>query len=137
VYASLSPLSLASPSHLSNLNVTVALTWFCGRCRYKDLRLQLLEADQYPYLFKTLFGLLMLLPQSTAFETLKNRLATVTSLGVMHVMPKTKEKIPDVKDIDFKALLDHFSSLQKKHSESIRESTCCDPIPPTQTSNHK
>ena len=79
----------------------------------------------------------MLLPQSTAFETLKNRLATVTSLGVMHVMPKTKEKIPDVKDIDFKALLDHFSSLQKKHSESIRESTCCDPIPPTQTSNHK
>lgn len=87
-----------------------------------DLRLQLLEADKYPYLFKTLFGLLMLLPQSSAFETLKNRLATVTSLGVMQVLPKSAEAVPPVKDIDFPALVVHFSTLQQKHAESIRTS---------------
>lgn len=91
-------------------------------CR-TDLRLQLLEADKYPHLFKTLFGLLMLLPQSSAFETLKNRLGTVTSLGVMQVLPKSAETVPPVKDVDFPALLVHFSTLQQKHAESIRSST--------------
>ncbi|KAK2855634.1 hypothetical protein FQN49_004992, partial [Arthroderma sp. PD_2] len=38
------------------------------------LRLQLLEPDKYPYLYKCLYGLLMLLPQSSAFAALKNRL---------------------------------------------------------------
>jgi vacuole morphology and inheritance protein 14 len=91
--------------------------------QHLDLRLQLLEADQYPFLFKTLFGLLMLLPQSTAFETLKNRLSTVTSLGVMQVMPKTGEKVKEVQDIDFATLLTHFSTLQQQHAAAIRSST--------------
>ncbi|TPX09601.1 uncharacterized protein E0L32_009202 [Thyridium curvatum] len=38
------------------------------------LRLQLLEPERYPYLYKCLYGLLMLLPQSSAFAALKNRL---------------------------------------------------------------
>ena len=85
--------------------------------------MQLLEADLYPYLYKTLFGILMLLPQSTAFETLKNRLATVTSLGVMQVLPKSTQKPVDHSNIDFNTLLQHFSALQHKHAESIRNST--------------
>lgn len=82
--------------------------------------MQLLEADLYPYLFKTLFGILMLLPQSTAFETLKSRLATVTSLGVMQVMPKSTQKPIVHSNIDFEALLQHFSTLQAKHAEYLR-----------------
>ena len=54
----------------------------------KDLRLQLLEPSKYPYLYKCLYGLLMLLPQSDAFDILKNRLNTVTSLGSLYLIPK-------------------------------------------------
>ncbi|KAG0226910.1 hypothetical protein BGW41_004018 [Actinomortierella wolfii] len=52
------------------------------------LRLQLLEPDRYPHLFKCLYGLLMLLPQSTAFATLRNRLTSVSSMGFIHLVPK-------------------------------------------------
>eukprot|EP01016_Furgasonia_blochmanni_P010806 TRINITY_DN1465_c0_g2_i1.p1 TRINITY_DN1465_c0_g2~~TRINITY_DN1465_c0_g2_i1.p1 ORF type:complete len:513 (+),score=154.52 TRINITY_DN1465_c0_g2_i1:100-1539(+) len=38
------------------------------------LRLQLLEAERYPYLLKSLYGLLMLLPQGKAFNALRQRL---------------------------------------------------------------
>lgn len=53
-----------------------------------DLRLQLLEPDRYPHLFKCLYGLLMLLPQSTAFVSLRNRLGAVNSAGLLHMLPK-------------------------------------------------
>ncbi|KAI7824689.1 vacuolar protein 14 C-terminal Fig4p binding-domain-containing protein [Gamsiella multidivaricata] len=52
------------------------------------LRLQLLEPERYPHLFKCLYGLLMLLPQSTAFATLRNRLTSVSSMGFIHLVPK-------------------------------------------------
>ena len=42
-----------------------------------DLRLQLLDTQHNYYLLKALYGLLMLLPQSDAFNTLKNRLDCV------------------------------------------------------------
>ncbi|KKY25089.1 putative vacuole-associated enzyme activator complex component [Phaeomoniella chlamydospora] len=48
------------------------------------LRLQLLEPERYPYLYKCLYGLLMLLPQSSAFAALKNRLNSVSSIGLIH-----------------------------------------------------
>ncbi|KAJ3020188.1 hypothetical protein HKX48_001188 [Thoreauomyces humboldtii] len=47
------------------------------------LRLQLLEPDRYPHLFKCLYGILMLLPQSSAFATLRNRLNSVSSMVFM------------------------------------------------------
>lgn len=53
-----------------------------------DLRLQLLEPEKYPYLFKCLYGLLMLLPQSSAFMSLRNRLNAVSSLGFVHIAPR-------------------------------------------------
>jgi len=49
-----------------------------------DLRLQLLEPEKYPYLYKCLYGLLMLLPQSSAFAALKNRLNSVSAIGLLH-----------------------------------------------------
>ncbi|RAH74793.1 uncharacterized protein BO66DRAFT_416968 [Aspergillus aculeatinus CBS 121060] len=52
------------------------------------LRLQLLEPERYPYLYKCLYGVLMLLPQSSAFAALKNRLNSVSSIGLLHTGPR-------------------------------------------------
>ncbi|CAI4047011.1 hypothetical protein SKDZ_12G4120 [Saccharomyces kudriavzevii ZP591] len=41
---------------------------------FTRMRLQLLEQQKYPYLHKCLFGILMIIPQSKAFETLNRRL---------------------------------------------------------------
>src|SRR3981189_792752 len=53
-----------------------------------DLRLQLLEPDKYPHLFKCLYGILMLLPQSSAFATLRNRLHSISPIGYFHLLPR-------------------------------------------------
>jgi len=53
------------------------------------LRMQLLEPEKYPHLYKCLYGLLMLLPQSSAFAALKNRLNSVSAIGYLHIAPRT------------------------------------------------
>ncbi|KIE01506.1 Armadillo-type fold domain containing protein, partial [Metarhizium majus ARSEF 297] len=53
------------------------------------LRLQLLEPEKYPYLYKCMYGILMLLPQSSAFAALKNRLNSVSSIGYLTVAPRS------------------------------------------------
>lgn len=62
--------------------------WFWYTDGLSDLRLQLLEPDKYPHLFKCLYGLLMLLPQSSAFMSLRTRLNAVNSAGYLHIAPK-------------------------------------------------
>ncbi|KAF2718443.1 ARM repeat-containing protein [Polychaeton citri CBS 116435] len=52
------------------------------------LRMQLLEPERYPHLYKCLYGLLMLLPQSSAFAALKNRLNSVSAIGYLHTVPR-------------------------------------------------
>ncbi|KAG8899926.1 hypothetical protein FRB99_006354 [Tulasnella sp. 403] len=94
----------------------------------EDLRLQLLEPEKYPFLFKCLYGLLMLLPQSSAFMSLRNRLNAVSSLGYLHIAPRsavavgtltTRSKI--VRDeIKWLELMSHFRSVQLKHEKSRR-----------------
>lgn len=53
------------------------------------LRLQLLEPEKNPHLYKCLYGVLMLLPQSSAFAALKNRLNSVSAIGYLHIAPRT------------------------------------------------
>ncbi len=50
---------------------------------FTSLRLQLLEPDKYPELYKALYGILMLLPQSSAFLTLRNRLNSVSPMAMV------------------------------------------------------
>lgn len=45
---------------------------------FLKLRLQLLEPEKYPYLYKTLYGILMIMPQSSTYTTLSNRLSSLT-----------------------------------------------------------
>jgi vacuole morphology and inheritance protein 14 len=98
---------------------------------FLHLRLQLLSPEKYPFLFKTLYGLLMLLPQTAAFTTLKNRLTTVTTLGVLHLIPKryifptyflyffSTESLPVPEEIDFSSLLSHFVAVRQRHHQHI------------------
>ncbi|KAJ7094447.1 vacuolar protein 14 C-terminal Fig4p binding-domain-containing protein [Mycena belliarum] len=91
------------------------------------IRLQLLEPERYPYLFKCLYGLLMLLPQSSAFVSLRNRLNAVNSAGFLHIAPKpsiaalaTRSKLGR-DEIKWQELLLHFRSVQSKHEKSRRQ----------------
>ncbi|KAK7060363.1 hypothetical protein VNI00_001128 [Paramarasmius palmivorus] len=91
------------------------------------IRLQLLEPERYPHLFKCLYGLLMLLPQSSAFVSLRNRLNAVNSAGFLHIAPKpsvgalsSRSKL--VRDeIKWQELLQHFRSVQSRHEKARRQ----------------
>ena len=52
-----------------------------------DLRLQLLDVERSHHLVKSLYGLLMLLPQSDAFRTLQRRLQCVPSTTLLASSP--------------------------------------------------
>lgn len=95
-----------------------------------QLRLHLLETDSLHRedLLKSLYGLLMLLPQSQAYKTLSDRLATVSSLhmhiGLINTHKLTSGKTVTAsimaKPIDPQALTDlvqHFEGVQGRHTE--------------------
>ena len=50
-----------------------------------DLRLQLLDSDNSQELIKSLYGLLMLLPQSEAFQLLRRRLNCIPNFHLATV----------------------------------------------------
>jgi len=86
---------------------------------FSSLRLQLLEPALYPYLYKCLFGLLMLLPQSGAFETLRNRLSCAPNPALLPPQSTLHGKAAPFKlDFDFEPLLEHFVEIQERHTTS-------------------
>lgn len=74
--------------YLGRLREGICVATHTLTCRKQDLRLQLLEPEKYPYLYKCMYGILMLLPQSSAFAALKNRLNSVSSIGFLQVVPR-------------------------------------------------
>ncbi|ORX47951.1 ARM repeat-containing protein [Hesseltinella vesiculosa] len=103
------------------------------------LRLQLLEPERYPYLFKCLYGILMLLPQSSAYSTLRNRLSSVSSLGYLNMMPKSPTSTDSMSKrglgknakedgIKFQELLQHFKAVQMRHERQRRQSKPTSPV---------
>ncbi|KAI1751115.1 vacuolar protein 14 C-terminal Fig4p binding-domain-containing protein [Xylaria castorea] len=99
------------------------------------LRLQLLEPEKYPYLYKCLYGLLMLLPQSSAFAALKNRLNSVSSIGFLHTGPRPSPATPGTSGYDrpnrlgkgredgiirWDQLLEKFRSVQERARRAQR-----------------
>lgn len=90
-----------------------------------------------------MYGLLMLLPQSSAFATLRNRLSAVSSLGFLQSVPKyvplllpsffradldgttrtyasttTRSTVIRRDDVRWNELLTHFRSVQKRRSSA-------------------
>jgi len=88
-----------------------------------QLRLQLLEvgASHHPFLLKSLYGLLMLLPQSTAFTTLSTRLATIATLQQQQSPAITRPGSPSLAKsiIPKDQLLVNFEQTQSKHHAGI------------------
>ncbi|NXO23947.1 VAC14 protein, partial [Cisticola juncidis] len=86
------------------------------------LRLQLLDVKNNPYLIKALYGLLMLLPQSSAFQLLSHRLQCVPNPELMqttdNTKPSTTLKRTAASNIDYTELLQHFEKVQNKHLEA-------------------
>ncbi|NXL66532.1 VAC14 protein, partial [Chordeiles acutipennis] len=86
------------------------------------LRLQLLDVKNNPYLIKALYGLLMLLPQSSAFQLLSHRLQCVPNPELMQTAdgtkPSTGFKRASSSNIDYTELLQHFEKVQNKHLEA-------------------
>jgi vacuole morphology and inheritance protein 14 len=103
-----------------------------------QLRLHLLEADSasHPDLLKSLYGLLMLLPQSQAYKTLSDRLTTVSPLH-MHIglsrarnssnlalgagssvvqKVTTSSLSPPILPV-YEALIAQFEKVQERHTE--------------------
>merc|ERR1712137_228592 len=91
---------------------------------FTGLRMQLLEPTKYPSLYKCLYGLLMLLPQSDAFETLKNRLNSVATLGQVYLLVQgAKSEFKSVQSqcaINFTELAQHFLKVQQAHQTQSR-----------------
>ena len=85
------------------------------------LRLQLLEVDAtyHPFLLKSLYGLLMLLPQSTAFCTLSTRLATVSTLK-SHLSQTARPTLNHVEVNIHLKLLDIFNQVQRTYAAARR-----------------
>ncbi|NXF90046.1 VAC14 protein, partial [Eubucco bourcierii] len=86
------------------------------------LRLQLLDVKNNPYLIKALYGLLMLLPQSSAFQLLSHRLQCVPNPELMQPADSIKlssiSKRAAASNIDYSELLQHFEKVQNKHLEA-------------------
>ncbi|KAG8456895.1 hypothetical protein KFE25_012685 [Diacronema lutheri] len=101
---------------------------------FARLRLQLLEPERHPALVKALYGLLMLLPQSGAYQTLQQRLSAVPQLGLLrlHIGFRDKEATGTTKGgkaagaregeprIDFVALQATFEAVQSRYREQGR-----------------
>jgi vacuole morphology and inheritance protein 14 len=83
---------------------------------YTDLRLQLLEPEKYPHLYKCLYGLLMLLPQSSAFAALKNRLNSVSAIGYLHIAPRAYVSQPQSRNNSVADTISTFSFHQRQKS---------------------
>ncbi|XP_031333593.1 protein VAC14 homolog isoform X3 [Photinus pyralis] len=86
------------------------------------LRLELLEVPCDQHLVRALYGLLMLLPQTEAFQTLRTRLACIPSLHLecthRREAATVPKKLPEkLKEIDFKKLLAHFNEVQARHKD--------------------
>ncbi|XP_063294124.1 protein VAC14 homolog [Pelobates fuscus] len=83
------------------------------------LRLQLLDVENHPYLIRALYGLLMLLPQSSAFQLLSHRLQCVPNPQLMRSGNTQPAASPneDPARMDYRELLQHFEKVQHKHLE--------------------
>ncbi|XP_062997601.1 protein VAC14 homolog [Elgaria multicarinata webbii] len=92
------------------------------------LRLQLLDVKNNPYLIKALYGLLMLLPQSSAFQLLSHRLQCVPNPELMQAADRSKNSVASktvaaTTATDYVELLQHFEKVQSKHLQVRHQRT--------------
>lgn len=107
---------------------------------FVKLRLQLLDPLRYSDLYKSLYGLLMILPQSTTFQNLRNRVSTISvfhencgsyssfsaSSEDQPALASSENKLQERRDKDditakvkekSRSLLEHFEEIQVNFEE--------------------
>jgi len=89
------------------------------------VRMDLLNAEHQRPLAAVLSALLMLMPQTEAFNTLHKRLQAVPNLSVLSESKKEKEKekkekTPSANKIKFKELLGHFDRVTQQRTQALR-----------------
>ncbi|KAG7194354.1 uncharacterized protein KQ657_004566 [Scheffersomyces spartinae] len=110
---------------------------------FLKLRLQLLEPEKNPYLYKSLFGILMILPQSSTYNTLKNRLSALKSMPTLPstIVPTVSSPTPSVSGSTVNSsnaafslkrkrlieMIDIFAKVQDKHHQFTIESSMKQP----------
>jgi vacuole morphology and inheritance protein 14 len=92
-----SPIFIRASAHDCCHALAILIEFFL----YSDLRLQLLEPQRHPFLLKSLYGLMMLLPQSSAFNYLKTRLESVSAMGMLSCIPERYVVIHDSASLHF------------------------------------
>uniref|UniRef100_UPI00358FE29E protein VAC14 homolog isoform X2 n=1 Tax=Myxine glutinosa TaxID=7769 RepID=UPI00358FE29E len=84
------------------------------------LRLQLLQSKRQPDLLQTLYGLLMLLPQSAAFHLLQQRLRCVPDPQLLSPW-NDESSSPSSTTDDTEGLLLRFHEVQSQHRQARRQ----------------
>uniref|UniRef100_A0A8C4Q7Y5 Protein VAC14 homolog n=1 Tax=Eptatretus burgeri TaxID=7764 RepID=A0A8C4Q7Y5_EPTBU len=84
------------------------------------LRLQLLQSKRQPDLLQTLYGLLMLLPQSAAFHLLQQRLRCVPDPQLLSPW-NDEQSSPSSTTDDTAGLLLRFHEVQAQHRQARRQ----------------
>jgi vacuole morphology and inheritance protein 14 len=112
-------IQLMSYSHMTvNMLTKLAqLTKLLDMPHYAALRMQLLKPARYPYLIHSLKGIIMLLPQGKAFDSLKNRLEC--SSLIFDAKNDKPVQLPDMPGLDKLVLMVYeqnsalFSTIDK------------------------
>lgn len=103
-----------------NINILVQLDLLIQLLEspiFAKLRLDLLDPITNIYLFKCLYGLLMLLPQSNSFKILQNRLQSISSIVSLPFNDKNDSNDKSITSEDRvynNQLLEYFNQCQQK-----------------------
>eukprot|EP00947_MAST-08B_sp_MAST-8B-sp1_P005184 g5184.t1 len=134
------PLASALVGEFSKVEITVGFLMQADKLVqliespiFIQLRLQLLEMSdpQYRSLLKSLYGLLMLLPQSAAFFTLKSRLTSASAMHTLTMVEGGAGASPPAgkkgrageasKNSSYNQLRDQFVAVQERHAQKGRQ----------------
>lgn len=103
-----------------NINILVQLDLLIQLLEspiFAKLRLDLLDPIKNIYLFKCLYGLLMLLPQSNSFKILQNRLNSISSITNLPLNSKDSDQdvsmSPNINEEYNNELLEYFNQRQE------------------------
>uniref|UniRef100_A0A0X3NSV3 Protein VAC14 homolog n=1 Tax=Schistocephalus solidus TaxID=70667 RepID=A0A0X3NSV3_SCHSO len=112
-----------SHSRILPLHVSITLCTYspvlCLSFASAALRLHLIDKRYSAALQETLYCLLMCLPQTEAFETLRRRLQCLPSYTLSDSTRESEQLCANPPGTDFDSLLKHFQAVQKRHTE------CC------------
>lgn len=99
---------------------------------YTYLRMQLLEPERYPFLYKCMYGVLMLLPQSSAFAALKNRLNSVAPIGYLQMASGSARGLSQPNTPSAVSTFERQNRLKSREDSTIRWTELLDKFKATQ-----